>query len=128
MNVEDYTQPVEKVIYEERKGRSPLTAAEVKLLFSEWKKVNQDAMSWLLSEAWHLHVRCGHVSAKYLIEKLRYESGIKVKPVVYFDARGKRREYTVSNDFTPLIARELQGVFPDMKIEKRKSRFDGENV
>ena len=126
MDADDYTQPLEAVMREERKPRPwPLRARDVAELFEEWVRVNPDAMREIELTALAIDARGIRVSTKYLIEKQRYEGGARLNPVPFFDYQGNRHAYGVSNSITPLLARWLLRRHPEMNIETKKSMFDG---
>ena len=70
-----------------------------------------------------IDVRGMRVSAKYLIERQRYEGSVKLVGVPFFDGDGVRHLYSINNTDTPLIARWLLGRHPDLDIETRKSVY-----
>lgn len=73
MDTDNYTQPLESVMREERKPRSlPLKARDHMELFEEWVRINPDAMREIELTALAIDARGIRVSTKYLIEKQRY--------------------------------------------------------
>lgn len=80
MNVDDYTQPVEAVIAQERAFvfPVPLKAESYRELFNEWLRVNPKAAHEIESTALAIHRRGLRVSTKYLIERVRYESAYRL--------------------------------------------------
>lgn len=126
MDTDNYTQPLEAVMREERKPRPlPLKARDHLELFEEWVQLNPDAMREIELTALAIDARGIRVSAKYLIEKQRYEGGVKLNPVTFYDDSGNPHTYGICNTHTPLIARWLLKRHPDMNIWTKKSIFDG---
>lgn len=129
MIVDDYTQPVEAVAAREREFvfPVPLKAASYRALFDEWCRVNPKAAHEIELTALAIDRRGMQVSAKYLIERTRYESACKLVPVPYIDQYGTRHEYSINNSVTPLLGRWLLSRNPELRIETRKSMFDGKD-
>lgn len=72
MDTDNYTQPLESVMREERKPRPlPLKARDHMELFEEWVRINPDAMREIELTALAVDARGIRVSTKYLIEKQR---------------------------------------------------------
>lgn len=94
------------------------------LLFSRWCDQNIDALKEMLAVAQGIIDRGEKLSAKYLIERQRYEGLAPMAPVEYVDERGHRRAYSVNNTHSPLLARLLKRHYPDANIELRRSKFD----
>lgn len=128
MNTDDYTQPVEAVIAQERAFvfPVPLKAASYRALFEEWCRVNPQALREIELTALAIDQRGLRVSTKYLIERQRYEGRSKLVCVPYTDQYGATHNYNINNTITPLLARWLLKKHPDMRIETRKSLFDTE--
>lgn len=126
MNTDDYTQPVEAVIAQERAFvfPVPLKAESYRELFKEWRRVNPKAAHEIELTALTIDRRGMTVSAKYLIERVRYESPYRLVPVPYVDQYGVAHHYSINNTVTPLLARWLLELHPDLRIETRKSMFD----
>ena len=59
-------------------------------------------------------------------EKQRYEGHASLVGVPWQDERGHRHTYKVNNDHTALLGRWLLKRHPFMRVERRRSRFDGE--
>ncbi len=129
MNTDDYTQPVEAVIAQERAFvfPVPLKAASYRALFEEWCRVNPKVTHEIELTALAIHRRGLKVSTKYLIERTRYESPYKLVAVPYVDQYGVTHHYSINNTVTPLLARWLLELHPDLRIETRKSMFDGKD-
>ena len=127
MDVDDYTQPVEAVIAQERRYPSPLEAEDIAELFKRWCELNPQALRDMELTAIAIDARGMRVSAKYLIEKQRYEGRCKLVPVPYTDQNGMQHAYGINNTHTPLIARWLLERHPDMRIVTSRSMFDKEN-
>ena len=105
----------------------PLTPEERAELFGLWVEQNPVAMSWMEGKALSLAARgVPRVSTKYLVEALRYETGIKPAPCAFWDLDGNRHEFSVNNDHTALLARWLLARHPGLPIERRRSRNDEE--
>lgn len=126
MNVDDYTQPVEAVIAQERAFvfPVPLKAESYRELFNEWLRVNPKAAHEIELTALAIHRRGLRVSTKYLIERVRYESAYRLVAVPYTDQHGITHHYSINNTVTPLLARWLLENNPDLRIETSKSMFD----
>ncbi|WP_165247525.1 hypothetical protein [Adlercreutzia sp. ZJ141] len=126
MNVDDYTQPVEAVIAQERAFvlPVPLKAASYRALFDAWRRANPKVMHEIELTALSIHRRGLRVSAKYLIERTRYESSYTLVAVPYVDQYGEAHHYIINNTITPLLSRWLLEQHPDLRIETRRSMFD----
>lgn len=124
LNVDDYTQSVSKVMSMERVYTYPLSPESVIELWQEWKSKNYRAMDWFYFQAREFAYRGARVSAKYLIEKLRYESGLRIESVPFTDNHGVLHTFGISNTLTPFIGRWLKGRIPELDIQINKSRFD----
>lgn len=126
MNTDDYTQPVEAVIAQERAFvfPVPLKAESYRRLFAEWCRVNPKATHEIELTALAIHRRGLKVSTKYLIERTRYESAYRLVAVPYVDQYGNPHHYSINNTVTPLLARWLLELHPELRIETRKSMFD----
>ena len=130
IDVDDYTQAVEAVAARERRNpRSrPLRARDMKELFDEWLELNPGAVREIELTAVAISERGMRVSTKYLVEKQRYEGRSKHAPVPWFDADGCAHEFGICNSITPLLARWLLNLHPDMDIQTAKSMFDDGEV
>lgn len=125
MDTDNYTQPLESVMREERKPRSlPLKARDNMELFEEWVRINPDAMREIELTALAIDARGIRVSTKYLIEKQRYEGSAKFNPVTFYDDQGNPHTYGIKNTITPLLARWLLERHPEMNIWTKHSLFD----
>lgn len=125
MDADDYTRPLEAVMRDERKPRPlPLKARDHMELFEEWVRINPEAMREIELTALAIDARGIRVSAKYLIEKQRYEGGARLNPVTFYDDGGNAHAYAICNTHTPLIARWLLKRHPGMGIWTKKSIFD----
>mgnify|MGYP006978589657 FL=1 len=126
MDVDDYTQPVEAVVAQERAAiyPVPLKARSYVELFTAWLQANPKAAREMECIALAINARGLKVSTKYLIERQRYEGRSLLVPVPYIDQHGDCHEYSINNTVTPLLARWLLTLHPEMRIEKRKSMFD----
>lgn len=125
MDTDDFTQPLEKVMREERKARSlPLKIRDHKELFEEWVRLNPDAMREIELTALAIDAKGIRVSTKYLIEKQRYEGRSKLNPVTFYDDSGNPHTYGICNTITPLLARWLLERYPEMNIMTKRSIFD----
>lgn len=126
MNTDDYTQPVEAVIAQERDFvfPVPLKAASYRALFAEWCRVNPKAVHEIELTALAIDRRGMRVSTKYLIERQRYEGRSKLVAVPYVDQYGVTHHYNINNNVTALMARWLLDKYPEMRIETRKSMFN----
>ena len=125
MDTDNYTQPLESVMREERKPRSlPLKARDNMELFEEWVRINPDAMREIELTALAIDARGIRVSTNYLIEKQRYEGSAKLNPVTFYDDQGNPHTYGINNTITPLLARWLLERHPEMNIWTKHSLFD----
>ena len=126
MNTDDYTKSLEAVMAQERElvCSVPLRAESYVYLFDLWCKANPEALREMEDIAVAINARGGRVSAKYLIERLRYEGKARLHAVPYRDQYGMARFYNIHNTLTPLIARWLVGRHPSMNVQLKKSMFD----
>ena len=121
----DYTQPLEKVMKDERKPRPlPLRVQDHRELFEEWVRLNPEAMREIEMTALAIDASGIRVSTKYLIEKQRYEGHAKLNAVTFYDNDGAPHTYGICNTITPLLARWLLERHPDMNIWLKHSIFD----
>lgn len=127
MNVDDFTQPLEAVIAQEYDMvyPIPLKAKSYIELFAAWIRANPQAAHEMESVARAIDAQGLRVSAKYLIERQRYEGRTPLVAVPYMDQYGAVHDYMINNTITPLLARWLKERNPEMCIEMRKSMFDG---
>lgn len=102
----------------------PLSPESVIDLWQEWKNKNPIAMDWFYMQAMRFNYRGDRVSAKYLIEKLRYESGLRIESVPFTDNHGVLHTFGISNTLTPFIGRWLKMRIPELDIQLNKSKFD----
>lgn len=126
MNTDDYTQPVEAVVAQERLCASPLGASDIKALFEDWCRINPDALHEIELTALAIDSKGLRVSTKYLIERQRYEGRYKLNAVPWVDQYGGGHEWCIDNRITPCLARWLLARHPLMKVVCRKSMFDKE--
>ncbi len=128
MDTDDYTQPLEAAMREEREYvySMPLKIADRRYLFEEWCEKNPKALREIELTALAIDAHGMRVSTKYLIEKQRYEGTVKLVGVPFFDDQGHEHEYAINNSDSPLLARWLLRRNPDMRIELRASMFDKE--
>lgn len=125
MDTDNYAQPLEAVMREERQSHPlPLKARDHMELFEEWVRINPDAMREIELTALAIDARGIRVSTKYLIEKQRYEGGAKLNPVTFYDDQGNPHTYGICNTITPLLARWLLERHPEMNIRTKHSLFD----
>jgi|GEM_PF-664732 len=122
-----YDLTVGQVVRRERTASYPLPlrAQDRETLFAEWVSRNGEAVRWMESRAVALEGRGMRVSAKYLFEAVRYETGIRLASVPFLDGRGVEHAYGANNSDTALFARWLLGRHPGMRIERRGSSVDG---
>ena len=123
MDVDDYTQPLESVMRQERFATCsvPLKLQDRQELFKLWCKLNPRALRQIELTALAIDQRGIRVSAKYLIEKQRYEGAVKLVGVPFVDGNG------INNTDTPLLARWLLKRHPKLNIKLRNSIYDKEN-
>lgn len=128
MDTDNLTQPLETVMREERKRvySMPLKVADRRYLFKEWCERNPKALREIELTALAINARGLRVSAKYLIEKQRYEGHAKLNGVPFYDDQGVQHVYGINNSDSSLLARWLLERNPEMRIELRQSMFDKE--
>ncbi len=128
MNFDDYTQPLEAVMRQERSRiySMPLKVADRRYLFSEWCERNPRALREIELTALAIDARGLRVSTKYLVEKQRYEGAAKLVGVPFVDDQGDEHTYGINNSDSPLLARWLLERHPKLNIELRSSMFDKE--
>lgn len=128
MDTDNLTQPLETVMREERKRvySMPLKVADRRYLFKEWCERNPKALREIELTALAINARGLRVSAKYLIEKQRYEGHVKLNGVPFYDDQGVQHVYGINNSDSSLLARWLLERNPEMRIELRQSMFDKE--
>lgn len=116
LTFEDYDLTVEQVARAERKPRTPQDVLDS---FVFWVSRNGEAMAEMREHALDLADRGRRVSAKYLVEWLRYEADARI-------VGDAEHEWKVPNEYTPLIARYLAIDSPQLKpfIEFKQSEFD----
>lgn len=131
MDTDNYTQPLEAVMREERQRvySMPLKVEEVedrRYLFKEWCEKNPKALREIELTALAIDARGLRVSTKYLIEKQRYEGTTKLVGVPFVDDQGNEHTYGINNSDSSLLARWLLERNPKLRIELRTSMFDKE--
>lgn len=100
MDVDDYTQPLESVMRQEQLAMYPvpLKLQDRQELFKLWCELNPRALRQIELTALAIDQRGIRVSAKYLIEKQRYEGAVKLVGVPFVDG-------TPTSTSTALITR-----------------------
>ena len=122
---DDLTMPLELVVKSEKKPRlRNLKAVDQVELFEQWIEKNEAALTEMESVALDICSRGGRVSARYLIERQRYEGRARINPVKFIDEYGDERSYAFSNNLAPLLARWLKSRHPNIPLVTRKSMFD----
>lgn len=122
---DDLALPVEAVAAAERAHRPlPLRAADRRELFREWCRLNPGALAEMEAAARAIASRGMRVSAKYLIERQRYEGTAPLTGVPFEGPGGARHTYAVNNSDSSLLARWLRARHPGMRIDLRRSMFD----
>lgn len=124
MNVDDFTQPLEAVMAQERRFATPLSAEDRERLFADWREANAGALEEMEDWALAFDMMGRRVSARYLIEKERHEGSCRLVPIPFADQYGKVHTYSINNSDGSLLSRWLLSKFPNMNIETRKSVFD----
>lgn len=129
MDVDDYTQAPESVAWQERGHVYPraLRAQDRRALFERWREANPGVMYEMERMALDLSRRGKRVSAKYLIEKERYEGHCRPVGVPFFDEDGQLHRYGINNSDAPLITRWLLERHPEMDVKPRRSMFDDDD-
>ncbi|RHD35842.1 MULTISPECIES: hypothetical protein [Collinsella] len=129
MDVDDFTQPLESVMRQERLAvyPVPLKLKDRQELFETWCKLNPRALRQIELTALAIDQRGIRVSTKYLIEKQRYEGSVKLVGVPFVDGNGTEHVYGINNTDTPLLARWLLKKHPQLNIKLRNSIYDKEN-
>jgi hypothetical protein len=64
------------------------------------------------------------VSAKYLMERERYEGTCRPVGVAFYDEEGTPHRYAINNSDAALITRWLLDRHPEMDVKPRHSMFD----
>lgn len=130
MDVDDFTQPLESVMRQERLAvyPVPLKLKDRQELFETWRKLNPRALRQIELTALAIDQRGIRVSTKYLIEKQRYEGTVKLVGVPFVDGSGVEHVYGINNTDTPLLARWLLKKHPKLNIKLRNSIYDKENT
>ncbi|MCI6547629.1 MAG: hypothetical protein MR415_03155 [Coriobacteriaceae bacterium] len=126
MDADDYTQPPESVAWAERGHVSPrsLRARDRRGLFALWCEANPGVLDEMERMALDLARRGKRVSAKYLIEKERYEGACRPAGVPFFDEEGRLHRYAINNSDAALITRWLLERHPGMDVRPRRLIFD----
>lgn len=123
-DLDDYTQSVESVAAVERRRARPLGTSERRELFARWMELNCDAAREMELAAIGIDAAGMRVSAKYLIERQRYEGSARLTGVPFTDSNGVERVYAINNSDSALLARWLHARNPEMDIELRASMYD----
>jgi hypothetical protein len=128
MNTDDFTQPLESVMRQERMAvyPLPLKIQDRIELFQKWCELNPQTLRSIELTALAIHQRGLRVSAKYLIEKQRYEGSYQLTGVPFLDGSGREHLYAINNTDTPLLSRWLLDRHPSLNIELRKSIYETE--
>lgn len=128
MNIDDFTQPLESVIRQERMEvyPLPLKADDRRELFAKWCERNPKALKQIELTAISIDERGMRVSSKYLVEKQRYEGTCKLVGVPFYDGNGIEHVYSINNTDTALISRWLLERHPKLNIEVRRSIYEKE--
>ena len=128
MNIDDFTQPLESVIRQERMEvyPLPLKADNRRELFAKWCERNPKALKQIELTAIAIDERGMRVSSKYLVEKQRYEGTCKLVGVPFYDGNGIEHVYSINNTDTALISRWLLERHPKLNIEVRRSIYEKE--
>lgn len=126
MNTDDFTQPLESVMRQERMAvyPLPLKIQDRAELFAKWCELNPKTLRSIELTALAIHQRGMRVSTKYLIEKQRYEGSHQITGVPFMDGNGQEHAYAINNTDTPLLSRWLLQRHPELNIETRKSIYD----
>lgn len=103
----------------------PLSARDREELFAQWCKSNPGALHEMEQHAILMDFEGRTVSTKYLVECQRYEGRSSLVAVPFEDTRGKLHNYKINNSDTSLLARWLLKRHPKLRIEVRRSMFDG---
>jgi len=98
----------------------PLTIEDRADLFEEWVEANPAALEEMEQAALAIAYSGQRVSAKYLVERQRYEGRAKLHPVPFLDVYGNAHEYGINNSDTPELARFLKAKYPWMDIQLRR--------
>jgi len=98
MNTDDFTQPLESVMRQERMAvyPLPLKIQDRAELFTKWCELNPKTLRNIELTALAIHQRGMRVSTKYLIEKQRYEGSHQITGVPFFEANVRDYEGNVS--------------------------------
>lgn len=98
----------------------PLSPEDREDLFDAWADANPAALEEIEAAALAIADRGMRVSAKYLIERQRYEGSARLHPVPFLDVHGNVHRYSINNNDTPVLARRLKERHPSMDIELRR--------
>lgn len=101
-----------------------MSGEEMRGLFAEWCRANDEALYYVLSQANYLASRGRTFSSKYLLEKMRYETDMQLVRIVYIDAHGAEHYLKLSNDLTHFLGKLIKELLPHARITVKKSRFD----
>jgi hypothetical protein len=126
MDLDDYTQPPESVAWAERGHVYPrsLRARDRRELFRQWCELNPGVLDEMERMALDLARRGKRVSAKYLMERERYEGTCRPVGVAFYDEEGTPHRYAINNSDAALITRWLLDRHPEMDVKPRHSMFD----
>ena len=126
MDTEDFTQPLENVVRQERLAvySLPLKIQDRIELFEKWCELNPKTLRSIELTALAIDQRGMRVSTKYLIEKQRYEGQYQLTGVPFMNGSGQECVYAINNTDTPLLSRWLLDRHPGLNIETRKSIYD----
>lgn len=102
----------------------PITPTSRAVLFAEWCRRNPGPLAEIERWALELYRRGRVVSAKYLIEKQRYEGHERAEGVPFVDQRGRVHTYAINNNDTPRISRRLLEKYPGMDVRTRRTSYD----
>lgn len=104
----------------------PLSVPDRKAMFEQWCDLNPDALREMESAALAINARGQRVSAQYLVERQRYEGTAPLHPVPFTDWYGETHTYAINNSDCALLGRWLVERHPYMKVNLRRSMFDGD--
>lgn len=102
----------------------PISATSRAVLFAEWCRRNPGPLAEIDHWALELYRHGRVVSAKYLIEKQRYEGTERAVGVQFFDQNGGEHYYAINNNDTPLLARRLLDKYPRMDVRTRRTSYE----
>lgn len=106
----------------------PLCDDDRRRLFKQWLSINAEYVAMMVGWAEDIAESGESVSVQRLFERARWERGLDIQPIIYIDIDGKMHRYghKLNHNDRALFGRWLQATHPGMRVNLRKSRFDGD--